>query len=365
MKILEMPGFGSRGHIIQGMDPNISYKDWMELGKIHLNDLVTVFDTSPHTLSKKRYGNLIRQWALQTDCQTYELLKSYGIDTDKKYEQVLINWETEKERFTEEDRYWIEFQGFQVVDFDSLAVRVTSIRGEDDKPTGIFASGELDWHSNEGGRLNFASGVGLKGHSNMQNSATGFMQTADWYEDQNKATKDMLNDIIVEHCFHRGKINPSATEEDQKDTDLYTRRNQIPVSSKLPLVRTSAGGIKGLSVCNNTIDKIVGMTDNESEEFWKWLKSELYQDKYIYDHWYQSDNEFVVFDQAITQHRRLGHTQDETGRWSMGKRVALRMQMDYKPLLDYHNMGYYNPWLKEPWASDYEKYDTEMKSFFE
>ena len=365
MKILEMPGFGSRGHIIQGMDPNISYKDWMELGKIHLNDLVTVFDTSPHTLSKKRYGNLIRQWALQTDCQTYELLKSYGINTEKEYEKVLINWETEKEKFAEKDRYWIEFQGFQVFDFDSLAVRVTSVRDENDKPTGIFASGELDWHSNEGGRLNFASGVGLKGHSNMQNSATGFMQTADWYEDQNKATKDMLNDIIVEHCFHRGKINPSATEEDQKDTDMYTRRNQIPVSSKLPLVRTSAGGIKGLSVCNNTIDKIVGMTDIESEEFWKWLKSELYQNKYIYDHWYQSDNEFVVFDQAITQHRRLGHTQDETGRWSMGKRVALRMQMDYKPLLDYHNMGYYNPWLKEPWASDYEKYDTEMKSFFQ
>ena len=157
-----MPGFGSRGHIIQGMDPDISYDDWMELGKIHLDDLVTVF--TDVKLSKKRYGELIRQWALQTDSQTFELLKRNNINNEKEYENVLINWETEKERFTEKDRYWIELQGFRLIDYESLAVRVTSIRDKNDEATGLFASGELDWHSNEGGILTFASGVALKGH---------------------------------------------------------------------------------------------------------------------------------------------------------------------------------------------------------
>ena len=54
MKIKEMPGFGRRGHIVEDLDPNISYEDWMELGKLHLDDLVTVFvDTK---LDSKRFG---------------------------------------------------------------------------------------------------------------------------------------------------------------------------------------------------------------------------------------------------------------------------------------------------------------------
>ena len=85
----------------------------------------------------------------------------------------------------------------------------------------------------------------------------------------------------------------------------------------------------------------------------------------MYDHWYQSDSDFVVFDQAITQHRRLGHFQDENGKWTMGDRVALRMQMDFYPLLKYLDREPYNPWIHEPWHSDFIPIDKEMKQYLD
>jgi alpha-ketoglutarate-dependent taurine dioxygenase len=218
-------------------------------------------------------------------------------------------------------------------------MRVTGQRDENGIPLGMFAEGELAWHSNESGTLTHCPGVALLGSQNMIGSATGFMTTPDYYESVSNAFRSELDEMILLHRFTPGKMNPGLREEQ----DEVMHANMCPVDdTEVPMVMRSPGGIIGLHYSIHTVHSIKGMTKKQSDEIFALIDRELFVPKYTYDHWYQSNNDFCLFDNSITLHRRLGDTTN---------RLCYRIQHDYSNLQD----GFWQPYLTEPFMSEYEK----------
>jgi alpha-ketoglutarate-dependent taurine dioxygenase len=118
--------------------------------------------------------------------------------------------------------------------------------------------------------------------------------------------------------------------------------NMCPVDgTEIPIVMCSPGGIIGLHYSTNTIHSIKGMTEAESNAVFEEINKELFVDKYIYDHWYKSNNDFCLFDNSITLHRRLGDIKD---------RLCYRIQHDYSNLQN----EFWQPYIKEEFAQRYE-----------
>jgi alpha-ketoglutarate-dependent taurine dioxygenase len=218
-------------------------------------------------------------------------------------------------------------------------MRVTGKRDADGNALGMFAEGELLWHSNESGTLTFTPGVALLGAENMIGSSTGFLTTPDYYENVSNAFRSELDEMILIHCFTPGRINPGLRIEQ----DEVMHANMCPVDgTEIPIVMRSPGGIVGLHYSTNTIHSIKGMTEAESNAVFEEINKELFVEKYIYDHWYKSNNDFCLFDNSITLHRRLGDIKD---------RLCYRIQHDYSNL----QKEFWQPYLKEEYAKKYEE----------
>jgi alpha-N-acetylglucosamine transferase len=125
----------------------------------------------------------------------------------------------------------------------------------------------------------------------------------------------------------------------------------------------SPGGHTGLHYSYTTVAGIKGMSDADAKKVFKELDRGIFQEKYTYDHWYQTDNDLLLFDNSITAHRRLG---------PIIGRSALRSVFDYTNLQN----NFYQPYInhgkiarqyiqvmkncevKQPTAIDY------LKTFF-
>jgi alpha-ketoglutarate-dependent taurine dioxygenase len=221
---------------------------------------------------------------------------------------------------------------------------VSGKKNERGEPIGMFAEGELRWHSNESGNLLFAPAVSLLGQSGVVGSATGFLTTTDWYEEQSESFRSELDEMIIVHKFTPGRINPGLRVE--QDDIMY--RNMCPEPIELPLVIQSPVGIKGLHYSVNTINTIKGMSDTESLAMFDQINKTLFVDKYIYDHWYQQDNDLCLFDNSITLHRRLGGITD---------RMCYRIQYDYGKIAKNNQ-----PYLQEPYNLEYNSIRNDVNT---
>jgi alpha-ketoglutarate-dependent taurine dioxygenase len=223
-------------------------------------------------------------------------------------------------------------------------MRVTGKRDEKGNPLGMFAEGELLWHSNESGTLTFTPGVALLGSENVVGSATGFLQTADYYENVSESFRSELDEMVLIHKFTPGKINPGL----RIDQDQVMNANMCPVDgTEIPMVIQSPGGIKGLHYSINTVDGIKGLTKNESDKVFKYINDNLFVEDNIYDHWYKNDGDFLLFDNSITLHRRLGDIKE---------RLCHRIQHDYSILQD----DFWQPYFQKEFA---DAYVNEIKDF--
>ena len=145
--------------------------------------------------------------------------------------------------------------------------------------------------------------------------------------------------MILIHRFTPGRINPGL----RQDQDEVMHANMCPEDDiEIPIVMRSPGGIVGLHYSTNTIHSIKGMTEAESNAVFAEINKELFVDKYIYDHWYKSNNDFCLFDNSITLHRRLGDIKD---------RLCYRIQHDYSNL----QTEFWQPYLHEPTAKKYQE----------
>jgi hypothetical protein len=219
----------------------------------------------------------------------------------------------------------------------SSVLRVSGKLNEKGDPTGMFAEGELLWHSNESGNILFSPGVSLLGNSGLVGSSTGFVTTPDWYESQSESFRSELDEMVLVHKFTPGRINPGLRAEQ----DEVMHRNMCPVDGvEIPLVIQSPMGIKGLHYSVNTIDSIKGMSKEESDKVFDQINQTLFTEKYMYDHWYQQDNDLCLFDNSVTLHRRLG---------GITNRLAYRIQYDYRHI----SPPDWQPYFQEPYQSQH------------
>jgi hypothetical protein len=77
------------------------------------------------------------------------------------------------------------------------------------------------------------------------------------------------------------------------------------------------------------------MGQQESDALLARLKSELFAENNVYDHWYKTQHgDLLLFDNSITQHRRLGDVKN---------RLLYRMGTSYSNLMKYQYQPYRQP----------------------
>jgi alpha-ketoglutarate-dependent taurine dioxygenase len=346
MKITKIPGLGRFGYFIDDLDfVNLTDEEWMKIGQLHLESLVTIIRNVK--LDPATYEAWIKKWGNHQNLQEYRIRKKYNVPSVAGlYEKNVVNGV----EVSDEDKQWLKGVNNIIAKEagpTTKMLKVSGIKNEQGEPLGMFAEGELLWHSNESGNLCFAPGVSLLGHHGVVGSATGFLTTPDWYEKQSEAFRSELDEMIIEHRFTPGRINPGL----RADQDDLMYKNMCPEPSELPLVIQSPIGIKGLHYSVNTINGIKGMTEAESQKLFDYINKTLFVDEYIYDHWYQQDNDICLFDNSITLHRRLGGIAD---------RLCYRIQYDYGNLAPKN----YNPYYTDPFKTDYQTQIDEVKQMF-
>lgn len=335
MKISKIPGLGNYGIFIDDVDfEHITDDEWIEIGKLHMKNLVTILrDCNLHWTNQ---ADWCMKWGDTRYGVRYNLVKKYQGITFSEALRMSI---ADDPRIDEIDKVRLRsIANMQEISKEGKHVmRVTGKRDNKGNPLGMFAEGELLWHSNESGTLTFTPGVALLGSENVVGSATGFLQTADYYEDMSESFRSELDEMILIHKFTPGKINPGLRLEQ----DEVMHANMCPVDgTEIPMVIQSPGGIKGLHYSINTVDSIKGMSKTESDKVFAEINKHLFVDKYIYDHWYKNNGDFLLFDNSITLHRRLGDIKN---------RLCHRIQHDYSILQD----DFWQPYFQKSFADLY------------
>lgn len=342
MKISKIPGLGRFGVFIDDLDfATITDEEWMEIGKLHMESLVTIIRNVKIDL--KEYNRRIAQFGSPRTLAVINVCKKYGISTFSQLNRLSVAKKINGVEVSKEDREWFRMV-MNVTALEEMGeitpvLRVSGKKDEKGNPLGMFAEGELLWHSNESGNLLFSPAVSLLGNSGMVGSSTGFVTTTDWYEDQSESFRSELDEMVLVHKFTPGRINPGLRAEQ----DEVMHRNMCPVDgTEIPLVIQSPIGIKGLHYSVNTIDSIKGMSKKDSDKVFERINKGLFTEKYIYDHWYKQDNDLLLFDNSITLHRRLG---------GITNRMAYRIQYDYCHI----SPPNWQPYFSEPYQSQYNQ----------
>jgi alpha-ketoglutarate-dependent taurine dioxygenase len=340
MKITKIPGLGRFGVFIDDIDlNNISDEEWMEIGKIHLESLVTIIRASK--IDHRTYYNLILKFGDPRWVRPLQLYTKYGKPVKELLLKRLLDSMDRKDLLN--DKRWSVDRKCPGM------VRITPKKDDKGQSMGIFGDGELYWHSNECANLSFTPGVSLMGVENMVGSSTGFCTTVDWYEKQSESFKSELDEMILVHNFrtkHRefddkNRLYLEKMMEYDKNQTSYYHNNQCPNNnSEFPLVIKSPGGIKGLHYTPPTIDYIKGIGREESSKLLTKISEELFTEEYIYDHKYQTDHDLLLFDNSITLHNRSV----ENG--TSPNRLGYRIQFDYNRLIGQP----YQPFVQEDFA---------------
>jgi alpha-ketoglutarate-dependent taurine dioxygenase len=314
MKITKIPGLGRFGVFIDDLDlNNITDEEWVEVGKIHLESLVTIIRSNPIHYSK--YYELVCRFGTPGWSGDRKLYKKYG----KSLKDLTLS------DFDEEDKCILKnVKRFSVDRKYPHLGRVTAKKNSKGQSIGIFGDGGLGWHSDGAADMGFIPGVSLMGVENMIGSSTGFCTTADWYEKQTESFCSELDEMVLVHNYRPKLLNLEIIDEQE---NMY-RDNMCPEeNSEVPIIIKSPGGIKGLHLAINTFDKIKGISKEESDKIINKISSELFVEEYIYKHWYQSDSDILLFDNSITLHNR-----EIKDRQISHNRMAYRIQFDYDKL---------------------------------
>lgn len=343
MKISKIPGLGNYGIFIDDLDlKNITPDAWHEIGNLHLKNLVTIIRNV--NIKWQDLTPLCMQWGDTRYLIRYNIIKKYSGITFTQACKLALE---DSDEIEEIDKIRLKaIFTMQETDPNTKKniMRVTGRKNEKGEPLGMFAEGELLWHSNESGNLSFSPGVALLGSKNVVGSATGFLTTVDYYENVSESFRSELDEMVIIHKFTPGKINPGLRLEQ----DEVMHANMCPIDgTEIPMVIKSPGGIRGLHYSVNTISHIKGMSIEESRKVFDEIDKKLFVDDYIYDHWYQNENDLLFFDNSITLHRRLGDIKD---------RLCYRVQHSY----DNIQSNFWQPYLQEPFMSDYKQISLDI-----
>ena len=337
IRISDIPNLEGYGVFVDDLEfKNLSRRDWMDLGKLHMNKLVMIIRKSG--LNKPSYLQVMKKWGKDRINFASTIFAKYP-SAQGDIKKLITSPE-----LTTEDRDYIKeyfrVGGGAISGHSHTGMIRVSGKRVNGKPIGMFADGELLWHSNESGDLAFTPAVALLGVESMTQSATGFMVTAPYYNNVSDSFRSELDEMVLIHNFVPGRINPGLNNS--QDNLMY--KNMCPdPDTEIPLVIQSPAGVKGLHYSFNTVTGIKGMSNSEAEKVLEEIRKGLQQ--YTYDYWWENDDDLLIFDNSIVQHRRLGDTTN---------RMCLRYQFDYTYLQYKSTKEAYIPYLQEPYIQRYK-----------
>lgn len=315
MKITKIPGFGNYGAIVEDFD----WADpaaYQELKELNLKSLVTIVR-----------GDGVNRF--DSVAKLYNKVSTPRLPGSRWLVKYGVNWQ---DSLTQEEKDIVETTlGWTVGEKYPGWLRVTGKKTDDYKTMGLFGETELLWHNDDSGDINFSPLVSLYGAEHTNTSATCFIQTADWYEKQTETFKSELDQLVAIYNWDNDKIQPGADYINEQ----VVRSNLVPVENgQLPLIMTSAGGIKGLYF-SDFITRFVGMSEEESQKLLARIRSEIMVPEYRYDYWWEHEcGDMVLMDQTLTLHCR----QIKPGldlKEELSKRIVYRLVGDYAGMLDY------------------------------
>ena len=333
IRITNIPNLEGYGVFVDDIDfKNLTRTEWMDLGKLSMQKLVMIIRSTG--LDSRSFHQVIKKWGKDRQNYAATLFARYPW-ANGQIDHIIASTEVPDE----EKDIIREFQrvgGCNQKTGNTLRVSGKKINGQ---RIGMFADGELLWHSNESGDIAFTPAVALLGAENMTNSATGFMVTTPYYYSVSDSFRSELDEMVLIHNFVPGRINPGLN--DPQDNLMY--KNMCPdPDTEIPLVIESPAGIKGLHYSFNTVTGIKGMSNSEAEKILTEIKKGL--EKYTYDYWWENDDDLLIFDNSIVQHRRLGDTTN---------RLCHRYQFDYTYLQYKVTKQNYIPYFQDPYRSRY------------
>ena len=333
IRITNIPNLEGYGVFVDNIDfRNLTRNEWMDLGKLSMQKLVMIIRSTG--LDSRSFHQVIKKWGKDRQNYAATLFAKYPW-ANGQVDQIIASTEVSEE----EKKIIREFQrvgGCNRKTGNTLRVSGKKVNGQ---RIGMFADGELLWHSNESGDIAFTPAVALLGAENMTNSATGFMVTTPYYYSVSDSFRSELDEMILIHNFMPGKINPGLNEP--QDNLMY--KNMCPdPDTEIPLVIQSPAGVKGLHYSFNTVTGIKGMSNQEAKKVLAEVRKGL--DPYTYDYWWENDDDLLIFDNSIVQHRRLGDTTN---------RLCHRYQFDYTYLQYKVTKKQYVPYFQEPYKSRY------------
>ena len=333
IRITNIPNLEGYGVFVDDIDfRNLTRTEWMDLGKLSMQKLVMIIRSTG--LDSRSFHQVIKKWGKDRQNYAATLFARYPW-ANGQIDHIIASTEVPDE----EKDIIREFQrvgGCNQKTGNTLRVSGKKINGQ---RIGMFADGELLWHSNESGDIAFTPAVALLGAENMTNSATGFMVTTPYYYSVSDSFRSELDEMVLIHNFVPGRINPGLNEP--QDNLMY--KNMCPdPDTEIPLVIQSPAGIKGLHYSFNTVTGIKGMSNSEAEKILTEIKKGL--EKYTYDYWWENDDDLLIFDNSIVQHRRLGDTTN---------RLCHRYQFDYTYLQYKVTKQNYIPYFQDPYRSRY------------
>lgn len=321
MKINKLKGFGSLGVEVDVDLKTISDKEIQEFGKIVADQLVVAVNAANCTLSLERLNYIAKKFGdpfggVDTKQSVYELVEI------KRKEGLLNRADLQVLKELRKIRQGLEQYDGQIW--------VTGKKDQEGDYTGMFADGELDWHSDRQGTGNFCPCIGLMAVEGTYGTSTEFLQTANAYEKLSIGDQKFLNELIAIHSYTPGKIAPGLN----KSQDNIVRMNMCPIDlSEVPVSCFSATGRQGIRLSYNTIVGFKGYGDKDTPEIIKWMLDTFIKDEYLYHHdW--NDGDMVWMDQTITVHRRP--TKD------CSKRVLIRQTCNFDNLLNKGTQGLQN-----------------------
>lgn len=346
MKVSRIPNMGNYGVFVDGFSKEELTDDlWMEIGQLFLKELVVIIRDCYFTLDE--YNQRMCEWGFASDAMHLKTAKKYNISYHEVINFIIKNRKT----VTQQELSLLK--DLSVVEtpekYNGNVLRVCGGFDENNRPKGLFADGELEWHSNECGQLEFRPCVSLMGYRNFTKSATVFCQTADYYESLSEATKSELNEMILVSAYQKGKMNPGMNVDDHEKIVIT---NMCPDGEmETPLVMKSPGGIMGLHYSPWASQSIKGMSREESQKIFDEIEKNIFKKDNVYEHWYQQDNDLCIFDNSIALHKRLGDTTD---------RLGYRIQFTCNKLLEEP----YNPYIQEEYRKVREEFTQFEKKFW-
>jgi alpha-ketoglutarate-dependent taurine dioxygenase len=199
--------------------------------------------------------------------------------------------------------------------------RVTNERDSNGEKIGIFADGELGWHSNGNARdSGFESCVALYCIKPGIDSVTSFCDVRQAYRDLPETDKELLLQIdgsfkFVNNTFYHLK-------EGDKELKMYTEHPAFKNAVTKPLIYTHPyDKEKGLHLTYHYIQKLWHRQTMKDYTFLiEELKLHVFQNKYIYHHSDWRSGDFIFMDQWHSLHKR-----NEV----KGKRFLWRLAFDY------------------------------------